>query len=797
MRVSEAFVCTRQLKQALRAGVNFSREILEVSASIHLCLLFKSALGLMESFGDELLGPEPACAAHPMSTSEPELDEGRQMAGGDLIAADIAVIADFSSGEMAWRLESEIRAQAELGYRTALIHVQAGAREAPSHIHPDINACVEQGLAAPVEPAGTAVRTRLALVYDAEGLFRNLLAGQVVTLPRILTDFVVAIGFELNRPPDNATAKQTDILIRSAFGTTTVWAAESQNVQRRMRENGLHVLDELWRPSVPASLVRPTGSSVLRSAPVIGCAGNGASAWWKSNAAEMTAAFGKPGQRLVRLLLPTPTDGAPFPKDWGTLYSDEVSLRNYLGGLDAFVFCPSDEAVEPPRVVIAAALSCGLPTILHPRYKSIFGDDALYADATKASALVLQQFQIESLARRQQCDLRATKALKSYGSHIHGTRVGALIGPASSQPPRKRISPRRKVLFVSTDVIGLGHLTRQLAIARRCPSHIDPIFATSSQGFNVVRQAGFEVEYIPYYDQARFDVVTWNDWLAAQLIQIMDTNAVDGIVFDGAIPHDGIVEAMKKRRRLASIWVRRGMWRKHQTRHALDRQRYFDLVIEPGDVASASDEGATRDFRCGVMAVPPITLLDRREILDRTAAAASLGLDPKRPAVLIQLGADITRDVAAVVDRILTVLAAHPDVQPVFAEWNISAVPLDLWPTLRRLRGFPFSRCYGAFDFSISAAGYNTFNEIISFQLPTIFLSNTNRVTDDQPGRAAFAQENGAALVLSEHDISGLRVGVESLLQEKARAYLRANCQKLAQPNGAAAAADAIAVMVE
>ncbi len=733
-----------------------------------------------------------------MINFEPEVSEGERAASGDLVAADIAVVADFSSGEMAWRLESEIRAQAELGYRTALIHVQAGARE-DSYIHPDINACVEQGLALPLEPAGRAVRARLTLIYDAERLFRSLLAGQVLPLPRILTDFVVALGFELNHPPDKATSKQTDILIRSAFGTTTVWAGESQNVQTRLREGGLHVIDELWRPSVPAAYLRPIGNSIRRTAPVVGCAGSGAAAWWKSDAAEMVAAFGQQGQRLVRVLLPTvETDpDTPFPNDWGVLYGQEVSLRNYLGGLDALVFCPSDEKVVPPLVVIAAALSCGLPTILHPRYKSIFGNGAIYAKATETGPLILGQFQAADLARRQQSELRAAKARKTFGPHIHGSRVGALIGPAIGQPPRKGGSPRRQLLFVSTDVIGLGHLTRQLAIARRCPSHIDPIFATSSQGFNVVRQAGFKVEYIPYYDQARFDVVAWNDWLAEQLCQIMQAHAADGIVFDGASPHDGIVEAMKKHRRLASIWVRRAMWRKYQTRHFLDRQRYFDLVIEPGDLAAANDEGATPGFRCGVLTVPPIMLLDKEEVLDREAAASRLGLDPQKPAVLIQLGADITRDVSAVVDRILGLLSAHPDVQPVLAEWNISAVPLDFWPTLRRLHGFPFSRYFGAFDFSISAAGYNSFNEIISFQLPTIFLSNTNRVTDDQPARATFAEENGAAIALSEHDVSGLRVGIESLLQERARSYLRANCQKLAQPNGAAAAAEAIAVMVE
>ena len=126
-------------------------------------------------------------------------------------------------------------------------------------------------------------------------------------------------------------------------------------------------------------------------------------------------------------------------------------------------------------------------------------------------------------------------------------------------------------------------------------------------------------------------------------------------------------------------------------------------------------------------------------------------------------------------------------------EWLISSSGLDLWPTVPRLRGYPVAKYFNAFDFTISAAGYNSYNEIISLGLPAIFIANDHPMLDDQVGRASFAAEAGAAFELKEARIGEIGPLIDALLDREVRFVMQTNCLRLAQTNGASQAADAIA----
>jgi UDP:flavonoid glycosyltransferase YjiC (YdhE family) len=210
------------------------------------------------------------------------------------------------------------------------------------------------------------------------------------------------------------------------------------------------------------------------------------------------------------------------------------------------------------------------------------------------------------------------------------------------------------------------------------------------------------------------------------------------------------------------------------------------------DIAESRDFGATACNQATALRVPPIRLLEEHEILSRTQACERIGIDPDKPAALIQLGSGSNRDIVSIIDSVFSRLSNHPDIQPVLAEWMIAPKSLDLWPGVRRLRGFPLSRYFNAFDFTISAAGYNSFNEIISFALPAIFMANSHATMDDQDGRAAFAQDNEAAFHIP--DLEAHRVGplIDRILDPELQSIMRYNCSRLALDNGAAKAAEAI-----
>lgn len=234
------------------------------------------------------------------------------------------------------------------------------------------------------------------------------------------------------------------------------------------------------------------------------------------------------------------------------------------------------------------------------------------------------------------------------------------------------------------------------------------------------------------------------------------------------------------------------MWQASHDANFLNAARHFDLIVEPDDVAADADRGATRPLRDRVLCVPPIRLLDEEELLPRQEARAELGLETAKPAVLIQLGSGDKRNVAHLIDVAVQSLAKFPDVQIVAMEWLVGTDRLNVWPGVRFIRGFPISRYINAFDFTIAAASYNTFNEAMSYGLPAIFIPNEHASMDDQSARAAFAESNGAAFHLPERQVDEIGSLIAALLDPTTRTFIRLNALRIAKPNGAAPAAEAI-----
>ena len=114
------------------------------------------------------------------------------------------------------------------------------------------------------------------------------------------------------------------------------------------------------------------------------------------------------------------------------------------------------------------------------------------------------------------------------------------------------------------------------------------------------------------------------------------------------MPYRGLIDARLDHPAMPFLWCRRGMWLPAAGRVALARARYFDAVLEPRDLAEAFDRGVTAQRQRRV--VDPILLLDRGELLERDAARAELGLDPDRPAILIQLGSRNNYDYGELLD---------------------------------------------------------------------------------------------------------------------------------------------------
>jgi UDP:flavonoid glycosyltransferase YjiC (YdhE family) len=343
-----------------------------------------------------------------------------------------------------------------------------------------------------------------------------------------------------------------------------------------------------------------------------------------------------------------------------------------------------------------------------------------------------------------------------------------------------------RIMFVSSNGTGLGHLTRLMAIAKRVDPGIEPLFVTLSRAAPVVRELGFPVEYMASHGStgAGSDW-RWSRRLTARLGAAIAEVDPRVLVFDGILPYDPLLAAMKCVP--VTVWSRRAMWQPGASAVPLTRSDLFDAILEPGEFAAGQDAGPTSRRRDEVHAVAPIVFLDDSEILPRAEAEAELGLEPGKPAILVQLGQG--RDVAAATDRCLRLLANRDDVQVAAASSAIAGL-LDVPEGIVHLRStYPMSRYYSAFDGAVSAAGYNAFHELVRFGVPTLFVP-MRRETDDQPARARYAADVGVGLAVDGPRDTRIEARLSELLDAGRRGGMRERLQELRPENGAAQAAE-------
>jgi len=276
-----------------------------------------------------------------------------------------------------------------------------------------------------------------------------------------------------------------------------------------------------------------------------------------------------------------------------------------------------------------------------------------------------------------------------------------------------------RILFVTSNGTGLGHLTRSMAIARRLGPEVEPLFFTLSAAAPVVRELGFPVEYMASHGGPG----AGNDWrwtrrLGPRLRAVIAEAQPRALVFDGILPYDPLVAAIKGVP--LTIWCRRGLWRKGASAVPLTRSERFDAVLEPGEFAVERDRGPTPAWRDGVHGVAPIVFSDDEELLSRAEAERELGLEPGMTNLLLQLGQG--PEVADAVERCLRALAWREGVQVAAMSSVIESLPEVPEGVVRLDATFPMSRYYAAFDGAASAAGYNAFHELVRFGVPSVFV---------------------------------------------------------------------------
>jgi UDP:flavonoid glycosyltransferase YjiC (YdhE family) len=711
---------------------------------------------------------------------------------------DVVFVADprFQGGAST-ALAAEMEACARAGLAFGLLAVKGPVLRLPWPFHAGVRRFIADGRCRVVDP-GERVSARFALVHHPT-VFANVPDRPV----RIDCDHLVLV---LHHPAvDGLGAPEYDLsaivdTMALVFGRPPILAPVGPAVRRSLDgiairgapllpDDWLNLVDvDAWpgrrrdTPGAPLLIGRHSRPSPLKFPDDR----DTALAVYPDDPGIRVRMLGADRAELERLY------GAPLPRGWDLLPFGAEAPEDFLASLDVYVYYHGHAWVEAFGRSILEALAAGLPTVLPPHFEDLFGPAALYARPHETRA-VIDELAADPAAFRLQGARGRSIAADRFGLHRFLPQLAAIGPVAPARPAVRAPPPKARVMMITSNGVGLGHLTRLLAIAKRLPPDVEPVFYTLSQAMPLVVEAGYLAEFVPHHRYLGLDAAPWNRVLFEELSDAIGFYRPRTVVFDGTMPYGGLTEVAQSRPEISWIWLRGAMLTAGH-KGGVDRARYFDAVIEPGEIAEAFDLGPTAAHREKCFRVGPVLLVDPADRLDRAAARARLGLPDDAVAVGVQLGAGNNFDMEptrrAVIERLLRDPGTHvvEIVSPIAEAARDSLGPrhrvVALYPS------FPVSR---AFDFMVSAAGYNSFHEAIMGAIPTLFVPNQAGEMDLQVVRAQFAETAGCAVMMRTGDSYSVGDAVSELLQDHVRRRIEARCAALAPPNGAGHAAAFVA----
>ena len=194
----------------------------------------------------------------------------------------------------------------------------------------------------------------------------------------------------------------------------------------------------------------------------------------------------------------------------------------------------------------------------------------------------------------------------------------------------------------------------------------------------------------------------------------------------------------------------------------MDSIQFFDTIVHPGDAIPAKEEGIEHFVE--VKHVPPILLVKQNEMLSKEEARHRLGVPQDSTVWYVQLGAGQINDINSEINHTIESLLESDSKSYIIVGESLLGERVS-FPNqrVRILRDYPNAIYLNGIDYSIQAGGYNSFHEMRSSTILTIFYPNMNTGMDDQLARCKVAEQEGWGLVVEERTKENIRSSIEAL----------------------------------
>jgi UDP-N-acetylglucosamine--N-acetylmuramyl-(pentapeptide) pyrophosphoryl-undecaprenol N-acetylglucosamine transferase len=353
----------------------------------------------------------------------------------------------------------------------------------------------------------------------------------------------------------------------------------------------------------------------------------------------------------------------------------------------------------------------------------------------------------------------------------------------------------RRFLFYAVDGLGLGHVTRLIGVARalrRRRSDSEILFLTSSEADNVITREGFAAVKVP--SKTLRERVGLGKGAYLRTVQTVSWSTIsafdpDVLIVDTypAGSFEELLPVLRWRQRSAFVFREQ---RPEAAKSELSRAtlRLYDRVIVPHD--DLTQVGPLPEPE-KALAVGPILIRDRNELLDRRRARQLLRLAEDRQIVFVSFGGGGDAEASANVPRVAEVVRRIPGVDLVVGLGPLAHAPGHIEGAAVLSGCYPALEFLSAFDAAIASAGYNLAHELLFAQVPTVLVP-FDRQIDDQHRRAERLAAQGAALACFPFTSEKLEGCLREALDPGRAKELQRAARKVVSRNGADQAAIAI-----
>lgn len=345
---------------------------------------------------------------------------------------------------------------------------------------------------------------------------------------------------------------------------------------------------------------------------------------------------------------------------------------------------------------------------------------------------------------------------------------------------------------------GAGHLQRLTAILRWvrryalfCASPAEVFFLTSSEADTFLFHEGFASFKLPSKTSVASAGIDKTAYLALAKQWVWHSLGLlrpDVLLVD-TFPNGSfgeLVSALDLAR--TRVFVYRPVKEEYARRPDFQAMLpLYDLILVPearetaGVVVPPKAEAAVRY-------TGPLTVRERWEARGRAEARAHFGIPEGRVAVLLSAGGGGDPTAEETLVSTSRLLLSHPEVHVVVAAGPLYRGARTSGERVVWVSEPALAEWLAAFDFAVTAAGYNTVLELMSSGVPAVLLPQ-EKVADEQDRRARAAVEAGAALSVDAAAAGALDGAIRHFLDPGNRERASARARALVPRNAARDAA--------